>query len=90
MERGYIDDFDLERIIRAVEEDLEIQPMDYPEIVVRNTTEDEPTGHVVNLDDLVCTCPDFEYTCQSEEGNAGDNKYCKHIIRVVFEKHRML
>jgi len=90
MERGYIDDFDLKRIVRAVEEDLGVEPLEYPEVAVKDFSEEDPTGHVVNIENLWCSCPDYEHNCKSEEKNTTDNKYCKHIIRVVFEKHRML
>lgn len=90
MESGYIDDFDLKRIISAVEEDLQVEPLEEPRVIVENHTEENPTGHVVNLDNMVCTCEDYEYNCMPEMRNTTDNKYCKHIYRVVFEKHRML
>lgn len=90
MESGYIDDFDLKRIISAVEEDLSVSPIEKPEVVVENRTDDEVRGHVVNLKRMDCTCEDYEYNCKPEEEDIGDNKFCKHIYRVVFEKHGML
>lgn len=90
MEAGYIDDFDLKRIVKAVEENLHIRPIEKPEVVVENHDKEEITGHVVNLRRMDCTCDDYEYNCQSEAKDIGDNKYCKHIIRVVLEKHDML
>lgn len=85
-----MDDFDLKRIVKAVEEDLRVKPIEKPKVVVQNHSKDEPEGHVVNLDELTCTCEDYEYNCQSEEKEVGDNKYCKHLFRVIFEKHSMI
>lgn len=90
MEHQYIDDFDLKRIVKAVEEDLHVQPLERPEVVVENHSKEEITGHVVNLSRMDCTCDDYEYNCQGEKKDVGDNKFCKHIYRVVFEKHGML
>jgi hypothetical protein len=90
MEHQYIDDFDLERIVKAVEEDLHIKPIERPEVVVKNYSKDEPTGHVVNLDRMECTCKDYEYNCKPTAKEIGDNKACKHLYRVVLEKHDML
>lgn len=90
MEDGYIDDFDLKRIVKAVEEDLRIKPIEKPKVVVKNHSKEDVAGHVVNLDRMNCTCDDYEYNCQSGEREIGDNKFCKHLYRVVFEKHSML
>jgi len=90
MKDGYIDDFDLKRIIKAVEEDLVVKPLEKPEVVVQHHKDDNTTAHVVNLEKLTCTCEDFKFNCKPEEKELGDNKYCKHLIRAVLEKHRML
>lgn len=73
----------IERIIRAIEQEMEIEPLEQPEVVVTNLDSDSQEGHVVNLEKLRCSCDDFEYNCDSGE-------YCKHIFRVIFEKHRMI
>jgi len=90
MEHRYIDDFDLKRIAKAVEENLIVKPIEKPKVVVENHDRDEITGHVVNLQKMDCTCDDYEYNCKSEEKDTGDNKFCKHLYRTVFEKHSML
>lgn len=83
MKEGHIDKFDLERIIRAVEHDMEINPLEKPRVVVKDLDSENGDGHVVNLDRMDCTCDDYEYNCDSDQ-------YCKHVFRAVFEKHRML
>lgn len=90
MKEGYVDDFDLMRIVNAIEDELVLKPLEQPEVVVQNHTGDDTTGHIVNLDSMDCTCEDYKYNCKSEMKSTSDNKYCKHIYRVVLEKHRML
>lgn len=89
MEQGYIDEFDLERIISAVEEDLRLKPIEKPKVVVQNHSKEDPTAHIVNTEQLTCTCEDYDFNCEYEERQIGDNKYCKHIYFVVFKKLRM-
>lgn len=83
MKEGEPTKHQLERIIRAIEHEMEIRPLEKPEVVVQDITSDSGDGHVVNLEKLRCSCSDFEYNCEPGE-------YCKHIWRAVFEKHRMI
>jgi hypothetical protein len=83
MKEGTVTKFDLERIITAIEHRMKIEPEEKPKVVVTDLDSDSSDGHVVNLDKLTCTCPDYEYNCRKDN-------YCKHIYRTVFEKHRML
>lgn len=90
MEVGYIDDFDLERIIKAVEEEMEIEPIEKPEVVVKNLDSDSDSAHVVNLNALTCTCDDYEYNCTGRESETQDEKYCKHVFNVVFKRNGLI
>lgn len=83
MKEGSITKHDLERIIRAVEHDMELHPIEKPEVIVQDKDSDTDEGHVVNIDKLNCTCSDMQYNCS-------DGQYCKHIFYAVFKKHRML
>lgn len=90
MEQGYVDDFDLERIIRAIEEEFEVRPIDKPKVLVRRKGDDSDDSHVVNLDRLDCTCEDYIYNCERHENETGDPKYCKHIWHAVFVRAGLL
>lgn len=83
MKSGHIDKFDLERIIKSVEHEYSIEPIEKPRVAVGDDDTDRDDSHVVNLKELTCTCDDFKYNCD-------ENQYCKHIYRTVFEKHRMV
>jgi len=83
MKEGNITKFDLERIITAVEHSMEINVLEYPELVVEDLESETGEGHVVNLERMDCTCEDYEYNC-------GEEQYCKHLFRAVFEKFRMV
>lgn len=83
MEEGTITSHELERIITAVEHEMKLNPIEKPQVVVKDLDSDSDEGHVVNLSKLTCTCDDFEYNCDS-------NQYCKHVFRVVFEKHGLV
>jgi hypothetical protein len=90
MKDGYIDDFDILRVVSAVEDELVIKPIEQPRVVVQNQTGDDTTAHVVNLDTLECTCEDFEYNCKPKMKTMFYNNDGKQKFRVVLEKHRML
>jgi len=83
MRAGTISKHDLERIIDAVEHQMEIKPIEEPRVVIKDTDTDSDTSHIVNLYRLTCTCEDYEYNCKKHE-------YCKHIFHVVFKKHGMM
>lgn len=83
MKQGHITKFDLDRIITAVEHEMEINVLEQPELVVKDLDSETGEGHVVNLEHMDCTCEDYEYNCDPDE-------YCKHIFRAVFEKFRMI
>lgn len=89
MEEGYIDEFDIKRIVSAVEHDMEIEPIEQPEVIVRDK-DGSGTAHVVNIKALTCSCDDYEYNCRKRTDELADDKYCKHIYRVAFERMRML
>jgi hypothetical protein len=90
MKDGHIDDFDLERIVKAVQEDMEVIPIERPEVIVKNEDSDSDDSHVVNLDDLHCTCSDYTYNCESEAKKTDQPRYCKHLYCVVFKRAGML
>ena len=83
MKEGNPTKHQLERIIRAIEHEMEIRPLEKPEVVVQDKDSDSGDGHIVNLDKMTCTCHDFDFNCENGE-------YCKHLFRAVFEKHRMI
>lgn len=83
MRQGHISKHDLERIIDGVEHEMIITPLEKPRVRVNDLDSDSDDAHVVNLDELSCTCPDYEYNCTERE-------YCKHIYAVVFKKHGMI
>jgi methyl coenzyme M reductase subunit D len=83
MREGKITKHDLERIIDAVEHEMEVEPLDKPRVAVSDLESESDDSHVVDIQTLTCTCPDFEYNCRS-------GQYCKHIYSVVFRRHRML
>jgi len=80
---GVITKHDLDRIVDAVEHEMEVKPIEKPRVVVKDTESDSDDSHMVNIEDLTCSCKDFEYNCNDEE-------YCKHLFHVVFRKHGML
>lgn len=83
MKNGLITKHDLDRIINAVEHEMQIKPVDKPRVVVKDIESESDDSHIVDMESLTCSCKDYEYNCDSDE-------YCKHIYRVIFEKHRML
>jgi len=83
MKNGLITKHDLDRIINAVEHEMKIRPADKPRVVVKDIESDSDDSHVVDMEALTCSCKDYKYNCDETE-------YCKHIYRVIFEKHRML
>lgn len=76
MKQGKITKFDIERIIRAVEHELKVKPLEKPRVVVKDLDTEGDEGHVVDLDKLECTCDDYEYNC-------GEHQSCKHIHYAV-------
>jgi len=83
MKSGHIDRFDLERIIKSVEHEYSIDPIEKPKVAVGDEQSDSDSSHIVNIEQLTCTCKDFKFNCDEDQ-------YCKHIYRVIFEKHRMV
>lgn len=83
MKQGTITKDDLNRIVKAVEHEMEIKPIEEPKVVVEDKESDSDDAHIVDLHDLHCTCSDFEYNCI-------ENMYCKHIFHVVFRKHGLI
>ena len=83
MKQGNITKDDIDRIIKAVEHEMKIKPIDKPKLVVKDLESDSNDSHIVDLHDLHCTCYDFEYNCI-------ENVYCKHILHVVFRKHGLI
>ena len=90
MQEGNITKHQLERLITAVEHEMDIDPLVEPRVAVTDRDSDSNEAHVVDMDNLTCTCSDYEYNCKPEEDSPSDSKYCKHVFRAVFEKHRML
>lgn len=86
MKEGYIDDFDLQRVIRAVQHDMELKPIEKPEVVVEDTDSDSDEAHVVNLERKDCTCDDYEFNCESSSKETNQPRYCKHLYYVAFKK----
>ena len=83
MREGVISKHDLDRIINAVEHEMELKPVEKPRVAVKDLESDSDDSHMVNLDYLSCTCKDYKYNCS-------EHQYCKHVFRVLFEKHRMI
>jgi len=83
MKEGIITKHDLDRIVNAVEHEMKLKPVEKPRVVVKDIESQSDESHIVNLQKLTCTCKDYEFNCK-------DNEYCKHIFRVVFEKHRIV
>ena len=83
MREGVISKHDLDRIINAVEHEMKLKPIEKPRVVVKDLESESDDSHIVNLEDLECSCKDYEYNCS-------EHQHCKHIFRVLFEKHRML
>lgn len=83
MREGKITKHDLERIIDAVEHEMEVEPLEKPRVAITDLESKSDDSHVVDMQTLTCTCSDFEYNCNS-------GQYCKHIYSVVFRRHRML
>lgn len=83
MQEGKPTKHQIERCIRAIEHSMELKPLEKPEVVVYDKDSDTGEGHIVNLDEMTCTCKDFEFNCD-------DGEYCKHQWRVVLEKHGMI
>ena len=73
----------LERMRKAVDNDMELKVEEKPNVVVRDHTTDGGNGHVVNLERTDCTCEDFEYNCQNGE-------FCKHIWYATFKRAGMV
>lgn len=73
----------VERIRRAIVHDFEFEVMEEPEVVVTDLETGDDEFHVVDLDDLHCTCEDFEYNC-------GSGEYCKHIFFTTFKRVGLL
>lgn len=83
MIEGYIDDHQAKRFVRSVAHEMRVEPIEEPRVVVTDIDSDGEEGHVVDLDKLTCTCPDFEYNCDDEQ-------YCKHVYRTVLVRSGML
>lgn len=83
MKQGTITKDDIDRIVKAVEHEMKIKPIDKPKVVVEDIESDSDDAHIVDLGELHCTCSDFEYNCR-------DGVYCKHLIHVVFRKHGLI
>jgi hypothetical protein len=83
MKEGTITKDDLDRIVKAVEHEMKIKPVEQPRVVVKDIESESDDAHMVNLDDLHCSCSDFKYNCP-------ENVYCKHILHVIFKKHGMI
>jgi|APHM01.1.fsa_nt_gi SWIM zinc finger. len=83
MQQGKATEHQLKRILKSIDNDINIQPIEKPKVVVEDTDSDTDESHIVNIDNLTCTCSDMEYNCS-------DGQYCKHVFHVVFRKHGML
>lgn len=90
MEDGYIDDFDMERIISAVEEDMDLRPIEKPKVVVQNHESKTGDSHVVNLEESTCTCDDYQFNCKKEANRTGRDRSCKHILFVAFKRAEII
>lgn len=73
----------IERMKRAVDEDLELDIQEKPNVLVHNNTGDDKRTHVVDVVNKECSCSDYEYNC-----NRGE--YCKHIWFIVFKRSGIL
>jgi len=73
----------LERMRKAVDNDLELKIQERPKVVVTDHTTDSGSSHVVNMDKAECTCDDFEYNCTHRE-------FCKHVWYATFKRAGMV
>lgn len=88
MKDGYVDEFDIKRIIKSVEESFDIHQIEKGKYAM--SSKDSSDSHITDLVSLHCTCKDYKYNCKGEESIDGDEKYCKHIYRAIFEVHSVL
>lgn len=90
MEEGYIDEFDIKRIVSAIEEKFNLEQIEKGKYKIEHEDGSGSGPHVVDLKTLHCSCDDFEYNCQPKENELGDSKHCKHLYHSMFRVHSML
>jgi hypothetical protein len=83
MRQGNATEHQLQRILKSIDHELCIEPIERPKVVVKDKNSDSDESHTVNIEQLTCTCKDMEYNCSS-------GQYCKHVFHVIFRKHGML
>jgi predicted nucleic acid-binding Zn finger protein len=83
MQQGKATEHQLKRIMRSINHELHIHPIEEPKVVVKYIHAKSDEEYIVNIEELTCTCEDMKYNCS-------DGQYCKHIFHVVFKKHDML
>jgi hypothetical protein len=83
MQQGKATEHQLKRILKSINHELRIEPIEKPKVIVKDIDSNTDESHIVNIEQLTCTCKDMEYNCS-------DGQYCKHIFHVVFKKHDML
>jgi hypothetical protein len=83
MKEGTITSHEVERILAAVEHDMDVEVLDENRIAISDNDTDSDSTHIVNLSMLTCSCPDYEYRCNEDQ-------YCKHIFRAIFVELGML
>lgn len=77
MKRGEITEHQLERIVKAVNHNIDVTQLYDETYAVSDGDSESEEDHVVHTDDLYCSCGDYEYNC-------GAGQYCKHVYAVVF------
>lgn len=90
MEEGYIDKFDIERIVSAIEQEFDVEEIEKGEYAIERIDNGSSETHVVNLKTLHCSCKDYEFNCSPKEKELGDKKVCKHIYHCIFRVHSLL
>jgi len=85
MKEGLITKHDLDRIVNAVEHEMELKPVEKPRVVVKDLESKSDESHIVNLEkgNISCTCKDWKYNCKEGE-------YCKHCFRAMFEYFKLV
>jgi len=73
----------VDRLRKAVENDMELVLLDEPEVAVTDHTSDSDSTHIVNADTHACTCKDYQHNCANGE-------YCKHVWYTVLKRVGML
>lgn len=74
----------VERLYKAMTQELCFDPLEEPKVAVWTIKDGENTdGHIVDIEDWTCTCPDSQY-------NVGAGEMCKHRWFILLKRAGLL